>query len=421
MGELAPLSLRPWTVKNEAVRFVVPPMLVAVAAVFVSFVVIALVVGTLVARAEQARRRSARGEREARLRLELTNRLLQGEEIDTVVAAAARSIVSLFDLASCTLRTVGTSATSTSSLAPGRAVEVRTDEAALEAMASAKRPLTAPDRDVLEALVASLGIVFVRTDLERAASDARVESEVNRARAAFFAAAGHNLRTPLASVGAAVSALLDTGDVLDDAERRELLVTIRQETDRLARMVTKVLSQSRIRAGSLVPAPEPVDLGGMVQVSVRRLGPLGADHPMHLDVSTDVGPLWLDVTMLEQILLNLLENAVRFAPRGTEIGVVARLVAGEVELRVIDHGPGVPEAEREAIFEEFHRADPRTDVEGTGLGLAIVRALVSVQGGTVRCEETPGGGATFVVRFPARRDADDDDVVVPSPASGGQP
>ena len=115
--------------------------------------------------------------------------------------------------------------------------------------------------------------------------------------------------------------------------------------------------------------------------------------------------------MIEQILLNLLENALRFAPPGSEIVVGARPVADDrVEVSVSDHGPGVPPDARTRIFEEFQSVDTRPDRSGTGLGLAIVRALVTAQHGTVRYEDTPGGGATFVCSFPrdGRRDAERD-------------
>ena len=123
---------------------------------------------------------------------------------------------------------------------------------------------------------------------------------------------------------------------------------------------------------------------------------------MRLDVDDDLPPVSLDVTMAEQILLNLLENALRFAPPGSEIVVGAHALPeeDEIELRVSDHGPGVPAEARGRIFEEFQSAETRPDRTGTGLGLAIVRALVVAHGGSVRYEDTPGGGATFVCTFP---------------------
>lgn len=241
-----------------------------------------------------------------------------------------------------------------------------------------------------------------REAVERSEREAQLqlEAELARTRAAFFAAAGHNLRTPLASIAASAEALVDAGEAVDPEDRLELLETIRDETDRLTRLVDKVLSLSRIRSGALELELLPVDLAGLVQVTIRRLGPLARNHHMSLDVPADVARLRLDPTLTEQLLLNLLENAVQHAPAGTEVLVTAALVGDEVELRVVDHGPGVPAELREAVFEEFVRAEPRAEVEGTGLGLAIVRSLVRAQDGSVWCEDTPGGGATFVVRFP---------------------
>ncbi|HEY5076322.1 MAG TPA: ATP-binding protein, partial [Acidimicrobiia bacterium] len=139
----------------------------------------------------------------------------------------------------------------------------------------------------------------------------------------------------------------------------------------------------------------------LVQHAVRRLRPIARAHRVRLDVDEDLPPVSLDVTMAEQILLNLLENALRFAPPGSEIVVGARACGDdEIELRVADHGPGVAPEARGRIFEEFQSAETRPDRSGTGLGLAIVRALVVAHGGSVRYEDTPGGGATFVCTFP---------------------
>jgi two-component system, OmpR family, sensor histidine kinase KdpD len=277
---------------------------------------------------------------------------------------------------------------------------IRSDEACLEVVTRNGHPLSPAAEDLLASLISALGLIFERTELERSANDARVDAEVNRARAAFFAAAGHNLRTPLTSVSASVSALINSGDVLDPQEQAQLLATIRAETARLERMVAKVLSQSLIRGADIVPDPEPVDLGGMVQVAVGRLGPAADACNIQLDLPPEVGPLRLDLTMLEQILLNLLENAVRYAPDGSTITVRATQLDDAVQLRVIDRGPGVDPADAEVIFTEFHRSGSRTEGEGTGLGLAIVAALVSAHDGRCWCEATPGGGATFVVQFP---------------------
>jgi len=149
---------------------------------------------------------------------------------------------------------------------------------------------------------------------------------------------------------------------------------------------------------------QPVDLRDLAQAAIRRLRPLARAHRVRLDVPPDLADVEVDVEMMEQVFGNLLENALRFAPPGSEILVscCAGPHRGDVEVRVADHGPGVPPEERERIFEEFARVDARPDASGTGLGLAIVHALVTAHGGVVWCEETPGGGATFGFVIPAR-------------------
>jgi two-component system sensor histidine kinase KdpD len=381
------------------------------------FTVIAVTVATLVTRERAARRTASLGEQEARLRVEVTDQLLGGTPSEEVLAAAAGAIADMFDLASCRLTATGIEATAHRDRREGQVVTVRTDEATVVAHASANQPLDSTAEDMLAALVSSLGLVFARAEMERATTEARLVAEVNRARAAFFAAAGHNLRTPLASVTASVSTLLDSRELLDDRQEHQLLETIRDETDRLARMVSKVLAQSRARGTDLRPDRQPIDLEGMVQVAVGRLGPAAADHHIDLDIPAELGPLWLDVTMLEQILLNLLENAVRYSPGDAPITVTAHRGEHEIDLRVIDRGPGVPADEHVAIFDEFYRSGARTEEEGTGLGLAIVRAMVAAQDGRVWCEDTPGGGATFVVRFPLGAPPDDE----PGSESAGAP
>jgi two-component system sensor histidine kinase KdpD len=236
--------------------------------------------------------------------------------------------------------------------------------------------------------------------LERVAEAARVDVAVSRTRALLLSTVSHNLRTPLAAMHAAVSTLLDPYAVLDDDARRELLETVRDETVRLERLVAKVLDLGRIRAGGLELMPEPLDLGGLVQAAVHRLRTLTEGRAIRVEIADDVTDVQLDPTALEQVMLNLLENALRHTPDGSPVEVRATRIRGQVEIRVVDHGPGVPVDDRDHVFEEFYRGARPADTEGTGLGLAIVYALVAAQRGRVWVEDTPDGGATFVVRLP---------------------
>jgi len=363
------------------------------------FAASAALVGWTVQRLSTLRATALQREAEAKMRLDLTNRLLAGTDVDDALHGAADALAELFAFENCTL-TAGQLPPDASANA-----NVRVDGPGVTLLARAPQPLMPADRELLEALVAGLAAGIDRLRLQEEVRDARLFAEVGRQRAGFLSAVSHNLRTPLTAVKAAAGTLLASWARLEPEERRELLETISDEAERLERLVRNTLELSRIRAGALDIEPERVDIADLIQHAVRRLRPIARAHRVRLDVDDDLPPVSLDVTMAEQILLNLLENALRFAPPGSEIVVGAHALhmpdgVGEIELRVADHGPGVPPEARDRIFEEFQSAETRPDRTGTGLGLAIVRALVVAHSGSVRYEDTPGGGATFVCTFP---------------------
>lgn len=354
-------------------------------------------VGWFVRRLDQLRETAERQGREANLRLQLTTRLMRGEDAYQAMDDAAHALRDVFELRGCTLRHGNEVVTAGVIDEPN--VHVEAGAVVLEA--TTDEPLRADDHALLEALAAGLATALDRLRLEAEVREARVAAAVGQQRAGFLSAVSHNLRTPLTSVKAAASALLSSWSRLEVDERRELVELIYDESDRLERLVRNTLELSRIRAGALEAHAEPVDVADLVRHAVRRLAPISRKHLVRLHVDEALADAALDITMMEQILLNLLENALRFAPPGSEIIVAVQPIeAKRWELRVVDHGPGVPADAREHIFEEFTSVDRRPDRQGTGLGLAIVRALVTAQAGDVRCEETPGGGATFVCTFP---------------------
>jgi two-component system, OmpR family, sensor histidine kinase KdpD len=362
------------------------------------FAASAALIGLTVQRLSALRRTALRREDEARIRLDLTNRLLAGADVDDALRRAADALAELFGFDACAL-TTSTATTDDDVLVNAN---VRVDGPGVTLLAVAPEPLAPADRQLLEALVAGLAAGVDRLRLQEQVREVQLAAEVGRQRAGFLSAVSHNLRTPLTAVKAAAGTLLSSWSRIEPEERRELLETISDEAERLERLVRNTLELSRIRAGALEVEPEDVDIADLVQHAVRRLRPIARAHRVRLDVDDDLPPVSLDVTMAEQILLNLLENALRFAPPGSEILVGAHVAADgeEIELRVADHGPGVPAEARERIFEEFQSVDTRPDRAGTGLGLAIVRALVVAHGGAVHYEDTPGGGATFVCTFP---------------------
>ena len=289
----------------------------------VAFAAASAVLSWTVSRLNEARRTAEQRERETQIRLDLTMRLMAGEDPDTVVARAADALVALFALVRCTLRAPGTTTTASGPGTPGRTTAVTIAPLDVEITASREHPLGQADRALLEALVAGLAAAIDRLRLEVEAREARIDAQVGRTRSGFLSAVTHNLRTPLASIKAASSTLRAPGLALDPSDRTELLDTIYDETERLERLVTNLLELSRIRAGALDVCRQPVDLRDLAQAAIRRLRPLARAHRIRLDVPSDLGDVEVDIEMMEQVFGNLLENALRFAPPGSEILVSA--------------------------------------------------------------------------------------------------
>jgi two-component system sensor histidine kinase KdpD len=245
---------------------------------------------------------------------------------------------------------------------------------------------------------------LARLDAERAhlaeeANRVRVLEQVDEQRGALLRSVSHDLRTPLATIRAVVTDLRDGGVHYDDATRAELLDSVASESERLDRLVANLLSMSRIEAGALIPDRQAADLDELIGDRVRRLGSLFDQVRIQVDVPTDLPLVDGDYSQLDQVVTNLLENAARHAPAGSTVRIGARLVGGMVQLEVADEGIGVPDYLRARVFEPFRRGEGS---QSSGIGLAICRAVVEAHDGTIAVLDTPGGGATFVVRLPVR-------------------
>jgi two-component system sensor histidine kinase KdpD len=375
------------------------------------FLVVSVAVGTLLSRALSERSRAERREREARLQHRMGARLLAGEPAEDVLADFARSVVDFLDVAGCEVRTdlgearVGTgedehTAPSTEVFpmaARGRQV------GRVVVVPEPSRPhLGDEERRVVQAMANQLALALEGIRLASEAQEARFEGEKDRLRAALFSSVTHDLRTPLASIRTSVTGLLDPEARFKPDQLRELLETIRDEEERLSRLVGNLLYLSRIRAGAVEPEKSPTDLGDLVEAVVGRLHPQLKDHPVRLMVRDDLPPVPVDVVQVDQALTNLLENAAKFSPPGSPITVQAALWEDEVQVRISDRGRGVPPEDRERVFEPFVRGDGQMPESGTGLGLSIVRAIVAAHGGSVRIGAAPGGGASVIVTLPLK-------------------
>jgi two-component system sensor histidine kinase KdpD len=246
------------------------------------------------------------------------------------------------------------------------------------------------DRRLLGRLAAAAARTLETQRMARRAAQAEQLAEVDRLRTAILAAVGHDLRTPLASIKAAASSLRAPDVAFSAQDREELLATVEESADRLDDLVENLLAMSRLQAGVLSVEARPVALDEVVSRAV-----LGA--PVRLAVGDDLPLVLADPGLLERVVANLVSNAVRVSDT---VSVEAVAAPSTVDLRVVDHGMGVPPADRERIFAPFQRLDDRTADGGLGLGLAIARGFAEAMGGTVTPSETAGGGLTMTVTLP---------------------
>jgi two-component system sensor histidine kinase KdpD len=269
--------------------------------------------------------------------------------------------------------------------------------------------LTIADGDHALALVVFLAVALVValyvTVADRNASESaavRAEAEAldrtNELRTALLNAVSHDLRTPLASIKASVSSLRATDVEWSPAQTSEFLAAIEVDTDRLNQLVGNLLDMSRLQTGTLELTRHPVALEEVVANAIESLGTEATD--LAVDVPEDLPLALVDPVLLERAIANLVANALHWSPPGSPVEISACLNAPDVELRVVDHGPGVPLESREQIFQPFQRLGDRGG-SGVGLGLAIASGFVAAMQGELLVEDTPGGGATFRVLLAA--------------------
>ena len=260
--------------------------------------------------------------------------------------------------------------------------------------------LAAEDQRVLSAFAAQVAVAYRQRQLAEAVRSVEPLAESERARTALLNAVSHDLRTPLASAKASVSSLR-AGDVAwSETDRRELLANADDALDRLTDLVTNLLDLSRLQAGVLPVLAVPVGLDDVVARALDHAASPGA--AIQVDVPGDLPAVCADAGLLERVIANLVQNALRYSPEGIAVRLAASAHADRVELRVIDRGPGINRADADSVFEAFQRHnDSPTNGTGVGLGLAIARGFTEAMGGTVTAEETPGGGATLVVALNA--------------------
>jgi two-component system sensor histidine kinase KdpD len=247
--------------------------------------------------------------------------------------------------------------------------------------------------DLARSLCEQAAVALDRTRLAGDLEEARLVSETEQLRSALLSSVSHDLRTPLASIIGSSTSLLEYGPSFSEDNRQELLATIADEARRLDRHIQNLLDMTRVGQGSLSVRRDWVDLHDVVSSALGRLKELLREVHVEIAIDPEVPLLWVHGALLEQALVNLLDNAIRFSPAGGRILVRAGPAREAVEIEVSDQGPGVPEAEREKIFDMFYtvRQGDRGQGQGTGLGLAICRGMIGAHGGSVTAHAGPGG------------------------------
>ncbi|MFZ4239367.1 ATP-binding protein [Streptomyces murinus] len=354
-----------------------PNALVALAV----FVVVAAVVAAVVDRSLRLSRRSARATAEAETMSSLAGSIVRGEATIPALLERTRETFGM-DSADLLDEPPDTPGVTAVPAGPGAFLALR------------GRTLSSSERRVLAAFAAHVGSAVERARLAEAAAEVEPVRAADRLRTALLRAVGHDLRTPLAAGWAAVTSLRGRDVAFTAEDREELLATADESMAKLNRLVENLLDLSRLEAGALTLNLRETSLEEVLPIVL-------ADEPGAEAADLEgIPPVLADPPLLERVLANLVGNAARHSPAGKKALITASALAGRVELRVVDRGPGLPADGRERLFEPFQRLGDTDNTTGLGLGLALARGLTETMNGTLSPEDTPGGGLTMVVSLP---------------------
>jgi two-component system sensor histidine kinase KdpD len=265
---------------------------------------------------------------------------------------------------------------------------------------SHRRRLLLPEqRHLLETFAGQIALALERAVLADEAERARVSAETESLRNTLLASISHDLRTPLAVIAGASSALNDTSTAFDEHSRRLLASSIESKANEMTQIISNVLDLMRLEAGNVVLHRDWQTLDDLVGSALDRLKTQLVEHPVEVDLPADLPPVYVDGALMLQVFTNLLENAAKHTPRGTRITIRASAAEAAVRVVVDDTGPGLP-GDAERLFEKFQRGRDEGNTGGAGLGLAICRAIVNLHGGRIDAARRAGGGARFTFTLP---------------------
>jgi two-component system sensor histidine kinase KdpD len=373
------------------------------------FVCVGLLVSSVVDTAARRTKQAARATAESELLATTAESVLRGQQgltalLDRIREAFGMDSVTLLESTSPNgARGVAGSWQPVASC--GDCPVTRPEEAEVEipvtdslSLALRGRPVPASDRRVLGAFATYAAVALDQQRLAAQAEAAKPIAAADRMRTALLAAVSHDLRTPLASAKAAVTSLRSPDVNWAAEDHDELLATADESLDRLTHLVDNLLDMSRLQAGALSLFPRPVGLDEVVSRALDNLEP--AARGIAVDIPESLPEISVDPAIMERVIVNLTENALRYSPKDKPPLLTASALGDRVELRVVDRGPGIPEQDRDRMFVPFQRLGDTDNTTGVGLGLALSRGLTEAMGGWLTAEETPGGGLTMTVSVP---------------------
>lgn len=393
------------------------------------YVVVMVLVAQLVARLDAARAQAHGREAEVRRLFELTELLIGEKPVPELLALIVSTVHDAFALDSVVLLLPSGSRLEIAAAAgepltdeelgritpaPGRPTRLGTSpstdshEIQSVALAATGRPigllgirgrvLSRHDHDLLLTFANHIALTVERAQLREQALRTELLDEIDRLQKTLMGAVSHDLRTPLATIKISASTLRNPGADVDEEQRHELLALIDDQVDRLNRLVTNLLDMSRVQSGALELRRQPIDLVDLVAEAIRGLGLTGRAERITMDLADDLPPVDVDHLLIGQVLTNLLDNALRYAPEDSPICVSGRTRAdGRVEVAVTDSGPGLRPDERATVFQRF---TGRGSAGGTGIGLWIAKAFIDAHGEQIWVQDTAGRGARFCFTLP---------------------
>ncbi len=270
--------------------------------------------------------------------------------------------------------------------------------------------LTPDQRHLAEAFANQTALAIERTQLADVAKRIEVMRETERLQAALLDSISHDLRTPLASITGSLSSLADPGARLNDAQRRELLETAREQAEHMNRLVGNLLEMTRLEAGAFKLRLAPTDVQEFIGVVLSRFGEALKGREVTVDAGPNLPEVPMDLVLVTQVMANILDNAIKYSPPDSPIEIHAKMAGPELQVEIADRGPGIPPSEVDRVFDKFYRVRRPGDAGGVGLGLAISAGIIELHGGRIWAENRTGGGAVVAFSLPT--------IPVPARAAG---